>query len=175
MSRASSAKSGAFAPSAALPRSGASKRSRAAASPNALVAPAAAGLRGAQLQQPAHDRANDAVGQKSDQNDKDKAENELPQIADGGHLLQHVAQRQPDRGADGRADQRAGAADHGLNDELARGVQREGVGRHVALENTEQRAAAAGEDGGQHEDGKLVGADVVAERRGALADFAGSR
>ena len=115
-----------------------------------------------------HDRADDAVRHEGDQNDEHQAENEFPKIADGGHLLQQVAQRQPDRGADGRADQRAGAAHHGLDDELARSVQREGVRRHVALENTEQRAAAAGEHGGQHEHGELVGAHVVAERGGAL-------
>ena len=107
-------------------------------------------------------------GMKGDQNDEDKAEDEFPKIADRRHLLQQVAQRQPDRRADGRADQRAGAADHGLDDELARRVQREGIRRHVALENAEQRAAAAGEHGGQHEHGELVGAHVVAERRGAL-------
>ena len=113
------------------------------------------------------DRADDAVGHEGDQNDEHQAENEFPEIADGRHLL--AARRaaiKPDRRADGRADQRSGAADHRLDDELPRRIQREGVRRHIALENAEQCAATAGKDGGQHE-GELVCGHVVAQRCGA--------
>ncbi len=120
------------------------------------------------MRPPSHDRADDAVRQKGDQNDKDKSEDEFPKIADRRHLLQQIAERKPDRRADGRADQRSSAADHGLDDELPRRVQSEGIRRHVALENSQQRPAAAGKNCGKHEHGQLVGGNVVAERRGAL-------
>ena len=91
-----------------------------------------------------------------------------------GTCCSRSRKRKPDRRADGWADQRPGAADHRLDDELPRRIQREGVRRHIALEDTEQRAAAACENGGQHEHGELVSRYVVAERGGALRDFAGS-
>ena len=64
-------------------------------------------------------RADDTVGHESDQNNKHQAENEFPQIANGGHLLQHVAQDQPDRSANCWPDQRSRSANHRLNDKLA--------------------------------------------------------
>ena len=87
-------------------------------------------------------------------------------------------QKEPDRGADQRAEQRAGAADRGLHDELAGGVEREGVRRHEALQHAEQAAGEAGIGGGDDEGGELVAVDVVADGGGAqrvVADRAQDR
>ena len=78
-------------------------------------------------------------------------------------------------GADQRAEQRAAAADGGLHDELAGGVEHEGVRRHEALQHAEQSAGEARVGGGDHEGGELVALDVVADGGGAqrvLADRA---
>ena len=87
-------------------------------------------------------------------------------------------QEQPDGGADQRPEQRAGAADRGLHHELAGGVEREGVGRHEALQHAEQAAGKAGIGGGDDEGGELVAVDVVADGGGAqrvVADRAQDR
>ena len=92
--------------------------------------------------------------------------------------LQEILQKQPDRGAEQRAEQRAGAADRGLHDELPGRVEDEGVGRHEGLQHAEQAAGKAGIGGGDHEGGELVAMDVVADRGGAqrvVADRAEDR
>ena len=78
--------------------------------------------------------------------------------------LQEVAQVEPDRGAEQRAEQRAGAADHRLHHQLAGGVEGEGVGRHVALQHAEQAAGETGIGRGDDERRQLVAADGVADR-----------
>ncbi len=153
-------------------RCGARRQRREQSLARRSVDAARTGWRSAQMEEPEQleptERADDAVGQEGHQENEHRAENELPKAADGRHLLQGVAQHEPDRRADGRADQRAGAAHDGLDYKLSRGIQVESVGRHVALKNAEQRAGAAGEDSGEHEHRELIGAHVVAERCGAL-------
>ena len=89
--------------------------------------------------------------------------------------MQEVAQEQPDRGAEQRAEQRADAADRGLHHQLAGGVEGEGVGRHEALQHAEQAAGEAGIGGGDDEGGQLVAADRVADRAAPAAGCRGSR
>ena len=81
--------------------------------------------------------------------------------------LQEVAQIEPDRRADQRAEQRAGAADRGLHHELPGRIEHEGVRRHEALHDAEQAAGKAGIGGRNDEGGELVAVDVVADRGGA--------
>ena len=88
--------------------------------------------------------ADDAAAQEADQQHEHEAQHELPGGAEPERRLQEVLQEQPDRGAEQRPEQRAGAADRGLHDQLARGVEGEGVGRHEGLQHAEQ---AAGETG----------------------------
>ena len=78
--------------------------------------------------------------------------------------LEEVAQIEPDGSADQRPEQRAGAADRGLHDELAGGFEGEGVRRHEALHHAEQAAGETGIGGGDDEGGQLVTVDVVADR-----------
>ena len=113
------------------------------------------------------DAADDAAAQEADQQHEHHAEHQLPGGAEPERRLQEVLQEQPDRGADQRAEQRAAAADGGLHDELARGVEREGVGRHEGLQHAEQAAGEARIGGGDDEGGELVAVDVVADRGGA--------
>ena len=69
----------------------------------------------------------------------------------------------PHGGADQRSEQRAGAADRGLHDELARSFECEGLGRHEALHQPEQPAGKSGIGGSDDEGGELIVLDVVAE------------
>ena len=74
-----------------------------------------------------------------------------------------------------RPEQRAASADRRLHDELAGGLEHEGVRRHESLQHAEQAAGEAGIGRGDHEGGELVAVDVVADRRRAqrvLADRA---
>ncbi len=115
---------------------------------------------------------------KHDQQHEDDAEHQLPGRAEMQRRLEEVAEIEPDRRADQRPEQRAGAADRGLHDELARGVEHEGVGRHEALHQAEQAAGEAGIGGGDDEGGELVAVDVVADGGGAqriVADRAEDR
>ena len=82
-------------------------------------------------------------------------------------VLEEVAQIKPDGRADQRSEQRARPADRGLHDELAGGVEHEGVGRHEALHEGEQPAGETGVSRRDHESGQLVAVNVVAERRRA--------
>ncbi len=77
--------------------------------------------------------------------------------------LKKIAQIEPDRGAGERAEQRAGAADRGQHDELARRFEGEGVRRHEALHHAEQSAGKAGIGRGDHEGDQLVAVDIVAD------------
>ena len=70
--------------------------------------------------------------------------------------LQEILQKEPDRGADQGAEQRANAADRGLHDELARRVEHERVGRHERLQHAEQPAGETGVGRGDDECGELV-------------------
>ena len=102
-----------------------------------------------------------------------RPEHQLPGRAELQRGLQEVLQEQPDARADERAEQRAASADGGLHDQLARGVEHEGVRRHEALQHAQQAAGEAGVGGRDHEGGELVGLHVVADRRRAqrvLAD-----
>ena len=81
--------------------------------------------------------------------------------------LEEIAQIKPDRGADQRAEQRAGAADCGLHHQLARRVEHERVGRHEALHHAEQAAGKAGIGGGNDEGSQLVAVNIVADCGGA--------
>ena len=82
-------------------------------------------------------------------------------------VLEEVAEIEPDRRTDQRTEQGAGAADGRLHDELAGGVEHEGVGRHEALHDAEQAAGEA-RIGRSHDEGRqLVGVNVVADRRRA--------
>ena len=82
-------------------------------------------------------------------------------------VLEEIAQIKPDGRADQRPEQRARSADRRLHDELAGGVEHEGVGRHETLHEGEQPAGETGVSGGHDEGGQLVAMDVVAERGGA--------
>ena len=130
---------------------------------------------GAKTEPVPSDRADDPIGHEGDQNHEHQAENEFPQIANGRYLLQHVAQDEPDRRADGRADQRSRSADHRLDDKLTRGVQRKRVRRHIALEDAEQGAATACEHRGEREHGEFVRWHIVAQGGGALRILADRR
>jgi hypothetical protein len=81
--------------------------------------------------------------------------------------LQKVPQIQPDRRPDERAEQGTGTADHRLHHQLARSIEAEGIGRHVALQDTEQPARKPTVGGGDDEDEQLVAVHVVPHCRGA--------
>ena len=70
--------------------------------------------------------------------------------------------------SDERPEQSAGAADHGLHDQLARRIEGECLGRHVALQDAEQAAGETGIGRGNREYRQLVPLDVVPDRSGAL-------
>ena len=95
---------------------------------------------------------------------KTMPKHQLPGAAEPEHRLQEIAQIEPDRGAEQRAEQRADAADRGLHHQLAGGVEGERVGRHEALQHAEQPAGKAGIGRGDDERGQLVEADRMADR-----------
>ena len=78
--------------------------------------------------------------------------------------LQEVAQKEPHRGPEERAEQGADTADRGLHDQLPGGIEGERVGRHEALQHAEQAAGKAGIGGGDDERCELVEADLVPDR-----------
>ena len=99
------------------------------------VATAARFLRrlGGVLARAAHEReqildaADDSLPQEAHQQHEHQAEHQLPGRAQLQGGLQEVLQEEPHAGADERAEQRATSADGGLHDQLARGVEHEGV------------------------------------------------
>ena len=103
------------------------------------------------------------MAQEADQQHEDDAEHELPGGAEMKRGLQEIAEIEPDRGADQRAEQRAGAADRRLHHELPRGVEHEGVGRHEALHDAKQAAGKAGIGRRDDEGGQLVAVDVMTD------------
>ena len=82
-------------------------------------------------------------------------------------VLEEIAQIEPDGRADQRPEQRARAADRGLHDELAGGVEHEGVRRHEALHDREEAAGETGIGRRDHEGGELVAMNVMTESRRA--------
>ena len=113
------------------------------------------------------DAADDAAAQEHDQHHEHEAKDELPRRAQRQRRLQFVAQIQPERAAHQRPDQRAGAADHGLHHQLARGVEGEGLWRHVALQRAFEPSGEPRIGRRDDEDRELVALDVVADRLGA--------
>ena len=105
--------------------------------------------------------------QEADQQHEHDAENELPCGAEMQRRLEKVAQIKPDRGADQRTEQRAGAADRGLHHQLPRRVEREGVGWHEALHDAKEPAGKPRIGGGDDEGCELIAVDVMADRGGA--------
>src|SRR3546814_3150367 len=79
--------------------------------------------------------------QEADQQHEDDAERQFPRSPEPQRSLQEVAQVEPHGGADQRTEQRAEAADHRLHDKLARGIEGEGFGRHVALQRSEEHTS----------------------------------
>ena len=82
-------------------------------------------------------------------------------------MLQRAPQINPHAGPKCRADQRTGAAHDGLDDELPRGLEIEGVGRHIALEQAEQPAGQSPIGRRDDEGGELVFLHVMAQYAGA--------
>ena len=59
------------------------------------------------------------MAQETDQQHEHHAQHQFPGGAEMERRLQEIAEIEPHRGADQRAEQRAGAADRGLHDQLA--------------------------------------------------------
>ena len=122
--------------------------------------------------------AHQTAAQKDDQQHENDSQHQLPGGAEMQRGLEEVAQIEPDGGADQRPEQRAGAADRGLHDELARGVEGEGVRRHEALHHSQKTAGKTGIGRGDDEGGELVAVNIVADGGGAqrvVADRAQDR
>ena len=119
------------------------------------------------------DLSADAAPQAHHQADEGYAQDQLPEGAEARNELEVVAQPQPEHGAHEGPHERSDPAHDGLHHQLARGLQREGVRRHVALEGTQHRAGKARIEGRDGEGRELVGRHVVAEHghaRGVLLD-----
>ena len=82
-------------------------------------------------------------------------------------ILKEIAEVEPDCCADQRPEQRARAADRGLHNELAGGVEHKGVRRHEPLHDAEEAAGETGVGRRDDEGGQLVAVNIVAERRRA--------
>ena len=80
--------------------------------------------------------------------------------------LEEIAQVQPDGGAHQGPEQSACASYGRLHDELARRFERERIRRHEGLQHPEQTSRQSGIGGSDHEGGKLVAMNVVADGGG---------
>ena len=111
------------------------------------------------------DAADDAAPQEDDQQHEHETEHQLPGSAQSERRLQEVLQEQPDGRAEQRTEQRRAAADRGLDDELARRVERERLGRHERLQHAQQAAGKTRIGCSDDEGGQLVSVDVMPEGR----------
>ena len=112
----------------------------------------------------AHQHAPDAVAHQQHARDEQRSEEQHPVL---GIVRQHVAEREEERRAEDRADQRVGRAQDDHRQKLAgqlpaqhRWIDELGVVRH-------QRAGQAGDAARDHEDHELVGIGRKADRGGA--------
>src|SRR5207302_10693048 len=111
--------------------------------------------------EPATGEPEQALRHEDDHRDEDDADRD--QVELGEKARQALAQQQEEGGAEDRADQRADAAEHVVDDGLAGDEEEHKIGRGEAVLDRVEDAGEAGEQARQHYRDDLVALDRVAD------------